>query len=75
MQYGDVTLNTEALYLYIGTDPANDNFTFAVDNSLLPSSQAVNQRDADLLHFWHKVSVPKSSLISLFPLHLCVSTY
>ncbi|KAG6391211.1 hypothetical protein SASPL_148964 [Salvia splendens] len=54
MQYGDVKLNTDSLYLYIGTDPANDNFTFAVDNSLLPSSQAVNQRDADLLHFWHK---------------------
>ncbi|KAL1532564.1 legumain [Salvia divinorum] len=54
MQYGDVKLSTEALYLYIGTNPANDNFTFAVGNSLFPSSQAVNQRDADLLHFWHK---------------------
>ncbi|KAG6388022.1 hypothetical protein SASPL_153219 [Salvia splendens] len=54
MQFGDVKLSVEALYLYMGTDPANDNSTFAEDNSLSPSSQAVNQRDADLLHFWHK---------------------
>ncbi|KAH6756326.1 hypothetical protein C2S51_038912 [Perilla frutescens var. frutescens] len=54
MQYGDLKLNVETLFLYMGTNPANDNFTFVDDNSLWPSSNAVNQRDADLLHFWHK---------------------
>lgn len=42
--------------MYMGTNPSNDNFTFVEDNSLrLSSSKAVNQRDADLLHFWDKV--------------------
>ncbi|KAM2351885.1 hypothetical protein ACFXTH_006638 [Malus domestica] len=41
--------------LYMGTNPANDNYTFLGENSLRPSSKAVNQRDVDLLHFWHKV--------------------
>lgn len=56
MQYGDLNLNKEDLYMYLGTNPANDNFTFVEDNSLR-TSKAVNQRDADLLHFWDKVSV------------------
>lgn len=55
MQYGDVKLNVETLFLYMGTNPANDNFTYIDENSLSPSSKTVNQRDADLLHFWHKV--------------------
>ncbi|KAL1830655.1 hypothetical protein DCAR_0100586 [Daucus carota subsp. sativus] len=55
MQYGDLKLSTEELFMYMGTNPANDNFTFVDDNSLrLSSSKAVNQRDADLLHFWDK---------------------
>ncbi|KAI3468149.1 hypothetical protein Pfo_024812 [Paulownia fortunei] len=54
MQYGDLKLSVESLFMYMGTDPANDNYTFVDDNSLRPSSKAVNQRDADLLHFWHK---------------------
>ncbi|PIN16844.1 Asparaginyl peptidase [Handroanthus impetiginosus] len=54
MQYGDLKLNVESLYTYLGTNPANDNYTFVDENSLRPSSKAVNQRDADLLHFWHK---------------------
>ncbi|XP_051129169.1 vacuolar-processing enzyme [Andrographis paniculata] len=56
MQYGDLQLSMEDLYSYIGTNPANDNFTFAKDNMLhLGSpSKAVNQRDAELLHFWDK---------------------
>jgi legumain len=54
MQYGDLGLNEQSLYLFMGTDPANDNASF-IGNSL-PSLRgaAVNQRDADLLHFWHK---------------------
>ncbi|KAL8499114.1 hypothetical protein ACS0TY_022184 [Phlomoides rotata] len=54
MQYGDLKQSLDNLFMYIGTNPANDNFTFVDDNSLRPSSKAVNQRDADLLHFWHK---------------------
>ncbi|KAI3692606.1 hypothetical protein L6452_32426 [Arctium lappa] len=54
MQYGDLQLSTDELYLYLGTNPANQNLTFIASNSLPPSSIAVNQRDADLLHFWHK---------------------
>ncbi|XP_027180211.1 vacuolar-processing enzyme-like [Coffea eugenioides] len=54
MQYGDLKLSFEDLFLYMGTNPANDNYTFVDENSLRPSSKAVNQRDADLLHFWDK---------------------
>ncbi|PKI34714.1 hypothetical protein CRG98_044892 [Punica granatum] len=54
MQYGDIERSKETLFLYMGTNPANDNFTFVDDNSFRPSSKAVNQRDADLLHFWYK---------------------
>lgn len=56
MQYGELRLSKENLYMYIGSNPENDNVTFVADNTLRPSSKAVNQRDADLLHFWHKVN-------------------
>ncbi|KAL3746835.1 hypothetical protein ACJRO7_015733 [Eucalyptus globulus] len=54
MQFGDIGLSKENLFLYMGTNPANDNSSFVDDNSLRPPQKAVNQRDADLLHFWHK---------------------
>ncbi|KAK9141956.1 hypothetical protein Syun_011356 [Stephania yunnanensis] len=54
MQYGDIKLDKNHLYLYFGTNPANDNITFVDENSLPQYVEAVNQRDADLLHFWHK---------------------
>jgi len=54
MQYGDVPLSKDNLFVYMGTNPANDNYTFVDDNALRQPSKAVNQRDADLLHFWHK---------------------
>lgn len=55
MQYGDLKLSKDELYVYMGTNPANENFTYVDDNSLRPSSsKAVNQRDADLMHFWEK---------------------
>ncbi|KAK4792454.1 hypothetical protein SAY86_022889 [Trapa natans] len=54
MQYGDIGQSKESLFLYMGTNPANDNYSFVDENSLRPSSKAVNQRDADLLHFWDK---------------------
>jgi len=55
MQYGSLGLNNQSLYLFMGTNPANDNTSF-VGNSLSSPrpGAAVNQRDADLLHFWHK---------------------
>lgn len=63
MRYGDIGLGKENLFLYIGTDPANDNYTFVGENSLRPSSKAINQRDADLVHFWDKVSLPPFSYL------------
>lgn len=59
MQYGDKELTQDMLYLYMGTNPNNENYTYVDDNSLHPtSSNAVNQRDADLIHFWNKVPFP-----------------
>lgn len=58
MQYGDIPLSKNNLFVYMGTNPANDNYTFMPQNFLRPSSsKAVNQRDADLVHFWHKVYI------------------
>ncbi|XP_068652280.1 vacuolar-processing enzyme-like [Aristolochia californica] len=54
MQYGDLDLNTKHLFLYIGTNPENENFTFIDDNALTLPSKVVNQRDADLVYFWNK---------------------
>ncbi|KAM3336550.1 hypothetical protein ACQJBY_030514 [Aegilops geniculata] len=54
MQYGSLDLNDQHLFLYIGSNPANDNTTFVEDNSLPSFSSAVKQRDADLVYFWHK---------------------
>lgn len=56
MQYGDVGLSSDVLFHYLGIDPVNDNFTFVNKNSLWSPSKPVNQRDADLIHFWDKVS-------------------
>lgn len=57
MQYGDIDLSKNNLFTYLGTNPANDNYTFVDENSFRPASKAVNQRDADLLHFWDKVCI------------------
>ena len=56
MQYGDIGLSQDSLFLYLGTNPANDNYTFVDENSLRFPSKAINQRDADLIHFWNKVT-------------------
>ncbi|KAM7507562.1 hypothetical protein LguiA_018015 [Lonicera macranthoides] len=56
MQYGDLKLSTDDLFIYMGSNPANDNYSHVDANSLGLSSKAINQRDADLLHFWHKYS-------------------
>lgn len=60
MQYGDIPISKEQLFLYIGSDPANANATFTYDNGFpeIPDEKdvrAVNQRDADLLYLWQKV--------------------
>ncbi|MQM01040.1 hypothetical protein Taro_033788, partial [Colocasia esculenta] len=54
MQYGDVGLNAGNLFQYIGTNPANENYTFVETNTLPSFSRAVSQRDADLVFFWNK---------------------
>ena len=65
MQFGDIDLGLNLLYAYMGTKPANENYTFSVGNSLKSmSSYAVNQRDADLIHFWTKVSFLNSQKLS-----------
>ena len=59
----------------MGTNPANDNYTFVDENSLRPSSKAVNQRDADLLHFWDKVLQLPCSALSYFDAFLVMSKF
>ena len=53
-EYGDKTFKGEKLYLYQGFDPASVNIT----NKLLWRGQkaVVNQRDADILFLWKRVS-------------------
>ncbi|XP_030972991.1 vacuolar-processing enzyme-like [Quercus lobata] len=53
-QYGDKKLSNECLYFYMGTNPANDNDTSVEYGSSPSTLRVVNQRDATLLHFWHK---------------------
>jgi legumain len=54
MEYGDKSFKDEKLYLYQGFDPENANIT----NKLLWQGQksVVNQRDADILFLWKRVS-------------------
>ncbi|GLJ05324.1 hypothetical protein SUGI_0016090 [Cryptomeria japonica] len=63
MQYGDISISNEQLYLYMGFDPANGNATLAPENSLPlfedMEAGAINQRDADILYFWQKYKKSK----------------
>ena len=68
MEYGDKTFKGEKLYLYQGFDPANANTT----NKLLWRGQkaVVNQRDADILFLWKRVSsfaIPVTQLACSVP--------
>ncbi|KAF5741617.1 vacuolar-processing enzyme-like [Tripterygium wilfordii] len=59
MQYGSKKIQKDSLFKYIGTNPVNENFTFnnnyyAPEATSVSTNAAPNQRDADLLHFWHK---------------------
>ncbi|XP_012475963.1 vacuolar-processing enzyme [Gossypium raimondii] len=52
MEYGNTSIKPEKLYLYQGFDPATVNLP---PNELGPNTptEAVNQRDADILFLWH----------------------
>jgi legumain len=53
MQYGDVEIEAEELEQYLGFDPANENVTKPGLSE--PAVRGnVPQREADLLHLWHK---------------------
>jgi legumain len=61
MQYGDTNKVIEEIERYLGYDPANENVTRPVlpkvnlaDTLMAGKELAVNQRDADLIHLWHK---------------------
>ena len=64
MQYGDIGLSTDNLVWYLGTNPENETSTFVDENSLRPPTKAINQRDADLIHFWDKVCSPNCFYLS-----------
>jgi len=62
MQYGNLTISQEELYLYIGFDSANSNASLVLENTLLlerMEAKAINQRDADLLYMWQKYKKSK----------------
>ena len=55
MQYSDIPISREHLFLYIGSDPENANATFTFDNGIEEvfdekEARAINQQDADLLY-------------------------
>ncbi|XVF74924.1 hypothetical protein PTKIN_Ptkin13bG0149200 [Pterospermum kingtungense] len=62
MQYGSMQFEKDSVFSYLGTNPENEDF--AAPNSALEldhpinspiTSNVVSQRDATLLHFWHKL--------------------
>jgi len=61
MQYGDLRIDVEELERFLGFDPANENVTkpdlpkILSQNTHKRHLTHVPQRDADLLHLWHKV--------------------
>ncbi|XP_028549237.1 vacuolar-processing enzyme-like, partial [Dendrobium catenatum] len=57
IQYGELGINEENVFMYIGANPNNDNSTFIEDNSLSFTPSVVNQRDADLIYYLHKVGI------------------
>ncbi|XVE90774.1 hypothetical protein DITRI_Ditri20bG0104000 [Diplodiscus trichospermus] len=61
MQYGNMTVEKDFVFSYLGTNPKNDNFAPSTDNfEVSPNtSNVVSQHDASLIHFWlkfHKAS-------------------
>ncbi|KAF3432319.1 hypothetical protein FNV43_RR27059 [Rhamnella rubrinervis] len=61
MQYGSSTLRRDLVSYYMGINPTASSSSYTSEDEIhLPSSvslsrvKSVAQRDADLLHFWHK---------------------
>lgn len=60
MQFGNTNQKEDSLSTYLGSNPANDNFTSTINHDdqidFSPSVQStvVSQRDADILYFWRK---------------------
>lgn len=55
MEYGNKSIKSEKLYLYQGFDPATENLPpNRIDSK--DHMGVVNQRDADLLFLWERVS-------------------
>ena len=56
MQYGDMSFRDNFLSTFMGNNPTSNNTsTNDVQQNSSPLLSVVSQRDADLLHFWHKV--------------------
>jgi legumain len=62
MEYGDLINHGDQMSQYLGYDPANENVSFPavpnwmMENNIQSGPVAVNQRDADMVHLWTKVS-------------------
>ncbi|KAL0908080.1 hypothetical protein M5K25_022550 [Dendrobium thyrsiflorum] len=48
MEYNELDINKKKIFLYIDSNPTNDNSTFIEDNSLLFTPSIVNQHNANL---------------------------
>ena len=65
MEYGDKTFKGDMLFLYQGFDPAK---SYIPNRQRLPSLKgAINQRDADILFMWNKVTKIPLSISCLDP--------
>jgi len=68
MQYGDVNITAEKLYLYQGFDPATVNFP-PHNGRLEAKMEVVNQRDAELFFMWQMVCLFTPQIKSSHLLH------
>lgn len=55
MEYGSKEIKPEKVYLYQGFDPATANLP--ANKIAFAHVEVVNQRDADLLFLWERVSL------------------
>lgn len=61
MQYGDIGLSQANFSLYIGANGTN-TFVDPSEDYLWSISKAIDQRDANLIHFWANVCSPTLSI-------------
>ncbi|KAH0452485.1 hypothetical protein IEQ34_019784 [Dendrobium chrysotoxum] len=67
MQYGELGINEENVFLYISLNPTNDNSTFIEEHNSLPfTPSVVNQRDVDLVYYWHMLGI---YYVQIFEMH------